>query len=87
MDPRLVQLGRILNTPIDSIADARAAVSVRPEDVAEALFLEAAASDDVTSAVAALDYLETRLAYLGDIVEPSAAAHIRNHFRERISAW
>ena len=87
MDPRLVQLARILQTPLDSTAAARAAVSARAGEVAEALVFEAAASDDVTSTEAALDYLEARLVYLGDLVEPAAAAHIRNHFRVRISAW
>lgn len=87
MDPRLVQLARILQTPLESAAVARAAVSARAEDIAEALVLEAAASDDVTSAEAAMDYLETRLVYLGEFVEPAAAARIRNHFRGRVSAW
>ncbi|MBA4180333.1 MAG: hypothetical protein C0506_07080 [Anaerolinea sp.] len=87
MDPRLVQLARILNTPLESAEAARVAVSARFEDVAEALVLEAAASDDVTSGQSALEYLEGRLLYLGEILEPAAAARIRDRFRARTASW
>lgn len=87
MDPRLVQLSRILKTPLESEAAAQAAVSARPAALADQLFLEAAASDDVTSAGAALVYLELRLKYFGEIVDASAASAIRARFAERVTAW
>ena len=87
MDPRLVQLTRILNSSLDSASVAREAVSARPDDVADALVLEASASDDVMSAESAVDYLDGRLSYLGDIVDPAAAERIRARFRERIGNW
>ena len=87
MDPRLVQLTRLLHTPLESHAAARAAVSARHDELAAAFVLEAIASDDVTSAASALDYLETRLAYLGDIVGTAAAASIRARFSEAVAAW
>ena len=87
MDPRLVQLSRILKTPLESEAAAQAAVSARPDALADQLFLEAAASDDVTSADAALVYLELRLKYFGGIVDAAAAAAIRARFAERVAAW
>ena len=87
MDPRFVQLSRILKTPIESDAAARAAVSARPSQLADQLFLEAVASDDVTSADAALAYLQLRLGYFSGLVSPAAAAAIRARFAERVSAW
>ena len=87
MDPRLVQLTRILNSSLETASAARQAVSARADDVADALVLEASASDDVTNPESAMDYLEGRLSYLGDTVAPAAAERIRSRFRERISNW
>lgn len=87
MDPRLVQLNRILSNRFDTASAARGAVSARADDVADALVLEASASDDVVSSASALDYLEGRLSYLGDTVDPAAAERIRLRFRELISNW
>lgn len=87
MDPRLVQLSRIFETELPDDAAARAAVSARPEKLAEALLLEASASDDVTSAESATDYLATRLAYLAGLVDPAAEAAIRARFAELVTAW
>ena len=87
MDPRLVQLGRILNLSLDSASAARVAVAARPEELADALVLEATASDDVISEDSALEYLESRLDYLADAVPDEAAARIRERFRDRVRSW
>ena len=87
MDPRLVQLSRILKSSFETEAAARAEVSVRPAQLADQLFLEASASDDVTGAEAAFGYLELRLKYFGEIVSAEAAGAIRARFGERVAAW
>lgn len=87
MDPRLVQLSRILKTPIESEAAAQAAVSARRAQLADQLFLEAVASDDVTSADAALAYLQLRLGYFSGLIIPTAEPAIRARFAQRVAAW
>ncbi len=87
MDPRLVQLSRILKSSLETEGAARATVSARPAQLADQLFLEASASDDVTSAEAAFGYLELRLKYFGDLISSDAAGAIRARFGERVAAW
>ena len=87
MDPRLVQLSRILKTPVETGAAAESEVSARPLQLADQLFLEAAASDDVTSADTALAYLQLRLNYFGELVTAPAASAIRKRFAERVAVW
>lgn len=88
-DVRLTQLARILDLSSDGTDEAavRAAVSTRPEDVAEGLFQEAAASDDVIDTESAREYLEARLAFLGDLIPADAAEAARERFGERTRAW
>ena len=88
-DIRLVQLARILGLPGETLtADAaRAAIAARPADVASAFFHEAADNDDVISVAAALDYLEGRLAFFGDLIPASGAAPIRESFRTAVESW
>jgi len=87
MTSALIQLSRIYGRDIVSGEDARSAISASPAVLADALFAEAADSDDVTSLASALDYLEARLAFLGPLVEPPAASEIRDAFRMRLRAW
>lgn len=87
-DLRLVQLSRILGQ-LDrylSASQASAAIVADPARFASVLFDEAAQNDDVTSSAAALDYLEARLAFFGDLVAP-AEDSIRAEFRSRLAAW
>jgi hypothetical protein len=88
-DMRLVQLARMLAVPRADLTteSARALIAERPDEVADALFHEAADSDDVTGNGTALDYLEGRLASFGDLVSPGAVEAIGAAFRERIKAW
>lgn len=87
-DIRLVQLTRILGLPHGlSHAEAEAAISARPADLADAFFLEAADSDDVTGVQPALEYVADRLAFFGALIAPPAAEAITKRFRERLRAW
>lgn len=85
-DLRLVQLARILESPGIDEAEARTAIAGDPAGFAAAIFAEAAENDDVTSSVAAIDYLETRLAFFADVVGGAGDA-IREAFRRRAQAW
>jgi hypothetical protein len=84
---RHVQLSRMLGTTIEDDESARRALAARPGDFASALFLEAADSDDVTSAESALEYLEGRLATFADLLSAQAADAVRGAFGERLKAW
>lgn len=89
-DIRLIQLARMLGLdPGAALDDASAASLVRERAtaLADAIFHEAADSDDVVSAETALDYLEGRLIFFGDLVPAETAAAIRRAFRERLRAW
>lgn len=89
-DVRLVQLARMLGLGRATALDHQAAAALvrdRPRDLADAIFHEAADSDDVLSTEAALDYLQGRLVFFGDLIAPEAATTIRRAFRERLAAW
>jgi hypothetical protein len=85
-DVRYLQLARILGLPRDTPEGAiKAAAGAAPERLAGALFAEAAASDDVIDAATALQYLDDRLAFFGDIL--AGAGAVRDAFAERLQAW
>ncbi len=86
-DIRLVQLRRILSQDLPSDTAARAAVSQAAPLLADALFAEAADSDDVTGSESALAYLEERLTFFAGLVTEAAAAAIRARFHECLRAW
>lgn len=85
-DSRHRQLSRIYGRPIESDADARAAVLADPGVLASALFMEAVESDDVTSIESARAYLRDRLDFLAELVAEASPA-IRAGFEERVHAW
>jgi hypothetical protein len=85
-DSRHRQLSRIYKRTIEDDDGARAAISAEPGTLANALFLEAAESDDVTSVESGRSYLEDRLAFLGNLVAGHEAA-IRSEFETRLRAW
>ena len=85
-DPRLRQLSRIYNRTLETAADARAAIMASPGVLASALFLEAAASDDVTSTAAATEYLESRLAELAPFTG-ATDGEIRRQFDALVACW
>ncbi len=84
---RHIQLSRMLDTTIEDDEAARRAISARPGDFASALFLEAADSDDVTSADNARDYLVLRLSAFEDLLDDATANAVRAAFDERLRAW
>lgn len=85
-DSRHRQLARIYERPIETDADARAAISGDPGILASALFLEAVESDDVTSVETARAYLEDRLEFFGGLASEGADA-VRAAFEIRVRAW
>lgn len=87
MGAALTQLRRIYGQAFASEDEARAAITAAPGRLADALFAEAADSDDVTSTDAALGYLDGRLAFLGTLVPQAAVDAIRAQFRTRLRAW
>ncbi len=86
-NPRLAQISRMLGGALASVAEARRLVESDPTRLAGALVREAADSDDVTSAPAAMDYLESRLADLAEFFDAPTAAAIRQAFAARVAAW
>ena len=87
-DIRIVQLSRMLGLAAD-VADygsASSAIARDPAAFANALFDEAVQNDDVLSRESALDYLEMRLAFFGEVTTGHEAA-VRDAFRRRLAAW
>lgn len=81
-DVRLRQLARILGRPTPepvSLDDAHA--------LADAIFEEAANSDDVTGAESAAAYLTARIASFGNLFPPAVASKISARFTERWDSW
>jgi hypothetical protein len=87
-DVRLTQLARILGLPPDSEeAAVRSAASASPDALAQALFQEAADSDDVFDAESGEAYFDARLSYLGDLIPDRTTDAVRESFREKLKAW
>ncbi|MFN0145559.1 MAG: hypothetical protein ACKVT1_03535 [Dehalococcoidia bacterium] len=88
-DIRLVQVARMLSLGSHTVTAerARAEIASRPGDFARAFLEEAAASDDVTSTETALDYLESRLAEFGELVERHVAITVRGQFEQLLASW
>jgi hypothetical protein len=88
-DIRLLQLGRILGLPAETLTPAAAgqAIAERTSDLAAAFFHEAADNDDVISIEAALDYLDGRLAFFGALIPAPANRSIRAFFRASLESW
>lgn len=85
-DTRLRQLSRMYSRPLETLDDARLAIAAEPGVLASELFLEAAASDDVTSIESAREYMEARLRELGELVGDSVG-EVRARFGEKVLAW
>lgn len=87
-DVRLAQLTRILGIANESDeAAVQAAASASPDKVAEALFREAADSDDVIDLESAVAYMEARMEYLGELLPEASKTAVRSEFHERLKAW
>ena len=67
--------------------EAAAAIAGRIDDFAVALFAEAAASDDVTSAESAIEYCDDRLASFEGMISGHVAEAIRTRFAVLVRAW
>ncbi len=86
-NPRLAQLSRMLGVGLPTVADARRLIAADPARLSAALVREAADSDDVTSAPAAMDYLESRLADLGEFLDDATSEAVRRPFSAHVAAW
>jgi hypothetical protein len=86
-DMRFVQFGRIYGVEPSNEFEARALVSGDAVRLADALFAEAADSDDVTGAASARAYLDERLRYLGGLVDRAAVDMVRARFEQRLQSW
>lgn len=81
-DIRLRQLSRMLGRQVPP--------PIRQDDavmLGDAIFEEAANSDDVTGASGAAAYLAARIAFFGDALPESAVSEIRQRFTERWDSW
>lgn len=90
MDLLLARAARMLGLPRAGLTPeaAAAAFAERPGDAAEELFVEVAASDDVTGRESAMAYLDARLDELAPLLPDAAtAAAIRTAFTSRLAAW
>ena len=67
--------------------DAARAIASHPGEFAAALFVEAAASDDVTSAAAAVEYLDDRLASFASIIPGEVRTQLRAEFDRLLLSW
>jgi hypothetical protein len=84
----LAQLARMLGD--ESLRTAppdqtRATVSL--DRLADALVLEATASDDVYDRSSAMTYLEKRLQFLSVVLDPSQVEPLREAVSERVEQW
>ncbi len=88
-DVRLIQVARIYGLVRDEMTDAlaKAAVHENPHRLATAIFEEATASDDVISEETALEYLEGRFSFLGDLVVAEDRTAIKRDFQARLEEW
>ncbi len=88
-DVRLIQVARIYGLMRDEMTDETAAnaISDDPGRLAAAIFEEATASDDVISEETALEYLEGRFSFLGDLVAGEDRPVIERDFRARLEEW
>ena len=87
--PLLLQVKRMLalDAVPQSEADAATSINERTVDFANALLQEAAASDDVTSATTALDYLDDRLVSFQNILTAESASLVRLEFARLVDSW
>lgn len=85
----LAQAARLLGLAAHPAAEGaiRDAISSDPERFADALFAEAADSDDVVGIESGAVYLEDRLIFFGDLITDAARKAIHVRFRQRAAAW
>jgi hypothetical protein len=88
-DLRTVQVARLLGLAHRDVSEeaARAAIAAQVQELGAALFREAVDNDDVISSEAALDYLEVRLSFFGDLIAPNARLAVRAAFAELLAKW
>jgi len=88
-EEQLRQLQRLLrlSEPPADIAAGQALVRERAAEVADGLFAEAAAQDDVVDLDSARSYLELRLRHLEPLLDAESCEVIRARFEARLASW
>ena len=90
-DPEaLAQLARLLGNNAlrtSTDAEARAAASANLERLADGLVAEAAASDDVTDAETAREFLKARLNFFQALLDESTGTRLWQLIQDKIDAW
>lgn len=87
--PLLFQVKRMLALDAVPLNDVEAASTIRERMVefANALFQEAAASDDVTSDASAIDYLNDRLVSFEAMLTAESTNLVRLEFARLVESW
>jgi len=86
----LAQIARLLGDPgLRSAAPegVREAVDRGFERLVTGLLEEAAASDDVVDRASGLEFLEARLAYLGQLLTEEQKTRLSSALRAKIESW
>lgn len=87
--PLLFQVKRML--ALDAVppndGEAASTIGERTNEFANALFEEAVASDDVTSAAAAIAYLDDRLVSFQAMLSAESAKLVRVEFARLVDSW
>ena len=86
----LAQLARMLGDEslrTATLPDARATLSSSFEQLADALVLEATASDDVYDRSSALSYVDKRLEFLSSVLEAPQLDGLREAVSQRVEQW
>jgi hypothetical protein len=84
----LAQLARMLgDESLRTVPPEEARVSLSLDRLADALVVEATASDDVYDRSSALTYLEQRLQFLSPVLDPSQLEPLREALNQRVEQW
>jgi len=88
-DARLTQLARLLGLPRGAVDEQTAPALVRDgaATLAATLLEEAVANDDVTTAAAAIEYVDERLEFLTPFVDTETAETVRSYVQKQASGW
>ena len=77
--------------PINLTAEQRVEIDqlieTRIDELVRAMLEEAAACDDVVNTATALDYVEDRLSFLGELVNEDQRRRVRDGFERFASRW
>ncbi len=70
-----------------TIEKARAALADDPTALAAGLVAEAAGNDDVTSREAAIEYIDSRVAFFADLLDEETTQRVRAEALRLLTQW